>query len=297
MSEIDVTTKSTVKSVKDNVLQQTKKANQESGSKNELGKDAFLQLLVTQMKYQDPLNPNTDTEYIAQLATFSQLEQMQNISTVTTNSQAFGLVGKDVIVKNASATGSITYISGRVDFVNMSNGKAQMSINGKLYPIQQLDSVIDGTYMLEQGLPGIKEKLELKHDANNTKDLTFTVNMGEGETVADDVAIQIGKAVVDTSLVDVSGNKVTIKKEAFKDLLNGTYKVTVGFNDALLTVVKDMVTLTVQNSKVAVQTTDNNTNPVQPADNKTEDKQSQVNQTEPNQSENNQTNQTDDQAV
>ena len=38
---------------------------------SELGKDAFLQLLVTQMQNQDPLNPSSDTEFIAQLAQFS----------------------------------------------------------------------------------------------------------------------------------------------------------------------------------------------------------------------------------
>mgnify|MGYP003297966215 CR=1 FL=1 len=45
-----------------------------------LDKDAFLQLLVTQMKYQDPLDPSDNSEYIAQLATFSQLEEMQNMT-------------------------------------------------------------------------------------------------------------------------------------------------------------------------------------------------------------------------
>ena len=44
----------------------------------DLGKDAFLQLLVCQMQNQDPMNPNSDTEYVAQLAQFSQLEQLQN---------------------------------------------------------------------------------------------------------------------------------------------------------------------------------------------------------------------------
>jgi len=51
-----------------------------TGSEQMLGKDEFLQLLVTQLQYQDPLEPMSDTEYIAQLAQFSSLEQMQNIA-------------------------------------------------------------------------------------------------------------------------------------------------------------------------------------------------------------------------
>jgi len=60
---------------------------------NEMGKDQFLNLLVTQLKYQDPLNPAQDTEFITQLAQFSQLEFTQNstsaISTLASNMQAF----------------------------------------------------------------------------------------------------------------------------------------------------------------------------------------------------------------
>lgn len=56
---------------------QTNSANKSSDT---LGKDAFLQLLVTQMKYQDPLDPQDNGEYLAQLAQFSALEQMTNVS-------------------------------------------------------------------------------------------------------------------------------------------------------------------------------------------------------------------------
>ncbi len=71
-----------------------------------LDRDAFLNLLVTQLRHQDPLDPMENTEFIAQLAQFSSLEQMQNVSTgiqdlsvlmqSVNNSMATGLIGKDV---------------------------------------------------------------------------------------------------------------------------------------------------------------------------------------------------------
>ena len=64
-----------------------------------LDKDAFLQLLVAQMQYQDPLEPTDNTEYISQLATFSQLEEMQNLNQSLTEGSAYNLVGKYVFVK------------------------------------------------------------------------------------------------------------------------------------------------------------------------------------------------------
>ena len=47
---------------------------------NQLGKDDFLRILITQLRYQDPLSPMEDTDFIAQMAQFSTLEQMKNLS-------------------------------------------------------------------------------------------------------------------------------------------------------------------------------------------------------------------------
>jgi flagellar basal-body rod modification protein FlgD len=64
---------------------------------NSLGSDAFLQLLVTQLQNQDPTNPQSNTEFIAQLATFSSLEQLTSINkAVTSMSQFLGDVNTSI---------------------------------------------------------------------------------------------------------------------------------------------------------------------------------------------------------
>jgi|SRR5471030_2395464 len=87
--------------------------NQNPTGTSTLGKDAFLQLLVTQMKNQDPLSPQDNTAFVAQLAQFSSVEQLQNLNTsvgaITSNYQssqalqASSLVGRNVIVNAGSA--------------------------------------------------------------------------------------------------------------------------------------------------------------------------------------------------
>jgi flagellar basal-body rod modification protein FlgD len=84
-----------------------------------LGKNDFLNLLVTQLQHQDPLNPTESTEFTAQLAQFSSLEQLNNINdnlknmelfqTSMTNSQAVSYIGKKLppraIPCNSKASG------------------------------------------------------------------------------------------------------------------------------------------------------------------------------------------------
>lgn len=115
---------------------------------NSLDKDAFLQLLVAQMKYQDPLEPTDNTEYISQLATFSQLEATQNVEKSVSAMGANDLVGKQVILKvTSSVTGETSYVSGQVDYVLHENGDVYLSVNDKLYSIDDLDTVADSNYM------------------------------------------------------------------------------------------------------------------------------------------------------
>lgn len=94
-----------------------------------LGKDQFLSLLITQLKYQNPLQPMEDREFIAQLAQFTQLEQMMNISSQLTDMrQSLGAVssfiGKKVswVEYVEGNTGETTLKSGVVDSVLIRDG-------------------------------------------------------------------------------------------------------------------------------------------------------------------------------
>ena len=116
-------------------------------SNDSLDKDAFLQLLVAQMKYQDPLEPTSNTEYISQFATFSELEQMQNMSASMDLFRASSLVGETVLLKVTDGQGRTVDVQGNVDFVVYEKNKAYLSVNGELYSMDDLDTVADPTYL------------------------------------------------------------------------------------------------------------------------------------------------------
>lgn len=112
-----------------------------------LGYDQFLQLLCAEMQYQDPLEPTSNTDYVAQMATFSQLEATLSMGEVEESSMASNLVGKQVILKVTSeTTGETSYIDGRVDYVMYENGEVMLSVNNGLYPLSALDTVADSEY-------------------------------------------------------------------------------------------------------------------------------------------------------
>lgn len=113
---------------------------------NGMDKDAFLQLLVAQMKYQDPLEPTSNTEYISQYATFSQVEQIQNMAATMELSRASSMVGKLVEVQSIDANGETKSIQGKVEYVSYENNKAFVSIDGSLYSADDVVAVVDDTY-------------------------------------------------------------------------------------------------------------------------------------------------------
>ena len=135
--------------VKNGEIQETasqSSVKQATTSKNGMDKEAFLQLLVAQMKYQDPLEPTSNTEYISQYATFSQVEQMQNMSATLELSRASSMVGKQVLIQTTDSAGNTKEVQGMVEYVKYENNKAYVSIDGTLYSIDDVTAVIGQDY-------------------------------------------------------------------------------------------------------------------------------------------------------
>ena len=113
-------------------------------SNSSLDVNDFLQLLVAQMQYQDPLEPTDNTQYIAQMATFTQVEATTQMGNKVEQQMASSLVGKSVIMKtNESSSGMI---AGKVNYWENIDGKIYLGINGKLYDIADVDTVLDNDY-------------------------------------------------------------------------------------------------------------------------------------------------------
>lgn len=115
---------------------------QGQGISQDLGKDEFLKLLITQLQHQDPTAPMDDKEFIAQMAQFSSLEQMTNlsqefakISGMVSRGNALNLLGQEVEILsgNQRFSGVVEAISG--------TDNPQVKVNGHYYDYKEVETV------------------------------------------------------------------------------------------------------------------------------------------------------------
>lgn len=115
---------------------------------NALSQNAFLQLMVDQMKNQDPLNPQSNSQFLAQLAQFTSLEQMtniaqtdtkvlsalQNLQQVTEVSMVHQMLGTTVQVSTSNGQ----TVSGTVLAVKFNQGQPYVVVNGTDYALSDI---------------------------------------------------------------------------------------------------------------------------------------------------------------
>jgi flagellar basal-body rod modification protein FlgD len=107
-----------------------------------LGKDDFMKILITQLTHQDPTEPMKDTEFIAQMAQFSTLEQITNMSQdfgklagILSTSQALGLLGRTVELFDGEnmISGVVEEVSGRET--------PMVLVNGRYYDFERVEKI------------------------------------------------------------------------------------------------------------------------------------------------------------
>ncbi len=116
--------------------------------KSELGKNDFLLLLTKQLQNQDPLKPMDNMEFVAQMAQFSSLEQMTNMTKsidtlVTTSSQgykadAMGYLGMQVTATKADQSDPIT---GQVSAIRFEDGEAVFTVGTNDVKLSEITKV------------------------------------------------------------------------------------------------------------------------------------------------------------
>ena len=127
------------------------KANAGRKAGGSLGKDEFLNLLIAQLRYQDPLSPMDDKDFIGQMAQFSSLEQMKNIYNSVSQANSYALIGKYVKASYTDeASNETKSAEGFVDAVRIKGGTAYAVVNGREITIDKITEVTEGMMMLPE---------------------------------------------------------------------------------------------------------------------------------------------------
>ena len=101
--------------------------------------DTFLTLLVAQMQYQDPLEPQSNTDFLAQLAQMSSLEQMRDMSGTLSSTRAMDFIGKEIYAEVLNKTTGIVEAYGVIaEGVAMKNAMAYILVGNSAISVDDV---------------------------------------------------------------------------------------------------------------------------------------------------------------
>lgn len=116
-------------------LVSTKKSN------SSMDTDSFLKILAAELKYQDPSDPVSSTEYVSQLAQISSLSELEDVNTGVSNSGAFSMIGKKVTYSATDSSGAAVTGSGTVNSVSISGSNTTLDVGGTSVSLEYITKV------------------------------------------------------------------------------------------------------------------------------------------------------------
>jgi flagellar basal-body rod modification protein FlgD len=131
-----------------------------------MGKDQFLKIMITQLQNQDPMQPLEDKEFIAQMAQFTSVEQLMNISgQLTTLNQSLGsvsgLIGKEISWIDSSDNSTSKILKGTVNSIVIRDGVQYATVGATAIPVNLIleignpDEVVEPT----ESVPNVSEEM------------------------------------------------------------------------------------------------------------------------------------------
>lgn len=106
--------------------------------------DSFLKLMAAQMQNQDFMNPMDDAQFVNQMATFSNMQQMQEMASYSKTNYAMSLVGKTVTASRFTVSGNLDSTTGPVQKVSLVDDEYVLYIGGKKYELSQIMEIQAG---------------------------------------------------------------------------------------------------------------------------------------------------------
>jgi len=222
------------------LIESQAQSNASTRNTGELGKDDFLKLLITQVQNQDPLNPSTDTEFIAQLAQFSSLEQMQNLNKSFAYSAGISLIGKYISAEVDDGNGKVKFVDGQVETIHIIKGEVYAVVGEDDVPLDKITWVgnenlnAGGDVTGYSGIIGMLGKAHIVNDAGKTGSIEGIISTVVKETngvyaILDEVDIKpynldlAGLENVEDYVKAMTGKEISCKIE--DDLTGEKFKV------------------------------------------------------------------------
>lgn len=185
-----------------NTTIQSGAGNKAKKSSGELGKDDFLKLMITELQYQDPLNPMDNKDFIAQTAQFTTLEQMQNMTKYTQLQQATTMVGKDIKATVTEDSGQQGLVYGHVTAVRENSGEFYLTMSdGSSIKATDVTAIYGDQGLLQEALSFKNHNLYIR-EYNSSGSIT-----GYRQVTVKDVQYQNSQI----SLTATDGTKFTME--------------------------------------------------------------------------------------
>ena len=113
----------------------------EDKDESDLSVRDFFNLMITQLTNQDFMNPVDDTQYLAQMAQFSTMQEMMDLCQYSKQNYVMGMLGQEVTVSNTKIGGSTENVTGKVDKITIDGNDFRIYINGKPYDYSKVSSI------------------------------------------------------------------------------------------------------------------------------------------------------------